>query len=110
MGCGCCRLALAIIAALWLLAAVAPQLAQAQGVVPLSLRDTAPSAVVKITRYGPWFHAHRTQSFYCYPRNYWWFYRPYTTAQEDFPRCEPYFHYLEPSYGRRGAWSGGYLK
>ena len=28
------------------------------------------------------FHGHgpRSTSYYCYPRNYWWFYRPYTTA------------------------------
>lgn len=47
-------------------------------------------------------HGKRVQSAYCLPRNYWWFYRPYTTKQEDFPRCEPYFHYLEPA-GRRAA-------
>jgi hypothetical protein len=48
-------------------------------------------------------HGKRVQSAYCLPRNYWWFYRPYTTKQEDFPRCEPYFHYLRPAAGRRGA-------
>jgi hypothetical protein len=39
------------------------------------------------------FHSGRTTSFYCYPRNYWWFYRPYTTAADGLARCMPYFHY-----------------
>ena len=47
-------------------------------------------------------HRHRAQSYYCYPRNYWWFYRPYTTAHDGHLRCMPYFHYLEP-HGGRGA-------
>jgi hypothetical protein len=55
-------------------------------------------------------HRKRTQSFYCYPRNYWWFYRPYTTAQEGYARCMPYFHYLGPSYERRGAKAYRYPK
>jgi hypothetical protein len=42
----------------------------------------------------PAMHRHRTQSFYCYPRNYWWFYRPYTTNSDGHARCMPYFHYL----------------
>jgi hypothetical protein len=46
-------------------------------------------------------HFRKTQSFYCYPRNYWWFYRPYTTAYDGHARCMPYFHYLDP-YGRGG--------
>ena len=56
---------------------------------------------------GPVLHRHRAQSFYCYPRNYWWFYRPYTTALDDHARCMPYFHYLGPS-GREK--SGRYIK
>ena len=45
-----------------------------------------------------WGQAHfrKAQAFYCYPRNYWWFYRPYTTAPLNYPRCMPYFHYLGP--------------
>lgn len=43
-------------------------------------------------------HFRKVQSFYCYPRNYWWFYRPYTTAPQNFPRCMPYFHYLDEAY------------
>jgi hypothetical protein len=40
-------------------------------------------------------HFRKVQSFYCYPKNYWWFYRPYTTAGQGYARCMPYFHYLE---------------
>jgi hypothetical protein len=40
-------------------------------------------------------HFRKVQSFYCYPKNYWWFYRPYTTAPQNFARCMPYFHYLD---------------
>ncbi len=49
-------------------------------------------------------HFRKVQSFYCYPKNYWWFYRPYTTASQGYARCMPYFHYLDeasPS-GRSG--------
>ena len=54
-------------------------------------------------------HFRRTQSYYCHPRNYWWFYRPYTTALDGHARCMPYFHYLEP-YGRRGGKPDRYVK
>lgn len=49
------------------------------------------------------FHGHgpRSTSYYCYPRNYWWFYRPYTTANDGNARCMPYFHY-PPARSRRG--------
>ena len=43
-------------------------------------------------------HARRATSFYCYPRNYWWFYRPYTTAAQGYARCMPYFHYAPEAY------------
>jgi len=49
-------------------------------------------------------HFSKVQSFYCYPKLYWWFYRPYTTAPEGNARCMPYFHYLDqagPPRGRR---------
>jgi hypothetical protein len=59
---------------------------------------------------GLFHHGKRVQSAYCLRRNYWWFYRPYTTKQEDFPRCEPYFHYLEPTSGRRAAPRDRYIK
>jgi hypothetical protein len=50
------------------------------------------------------FHAHgsRGTSYYCYPRNYWWFYRPYTTAGQGYARCMPYFHY-PPARNRGGS-------
>lgn len=51
-------------------------------------------------------HGPRSTSYYCYPRNYWWFYRPYTTAGEGHARCMPYFHY-PPSRSRGG---GGLVK
>jgi len=49
------------------------------------------------------FHGHgpRSTSYYCYPRNYWWFYRPYTTANDGNARCMPYFHY-PPARSRGG--------
>lgn len=49
-------------------------------------------------------HRKRVTEAYCLKRNYWWFYRPYTTAGEDYPRCEPYFHYREPAGGSGNAW------
>jgi hypothetical protein len=53
-------------------------------------------------------HRRRVQSFYCYPRNYWWFYRPYTTGLDGHARCMPYFNYLGPYEGR--ARPDGYVK
>ena len=49
-------------------------------------------------------HRRRAQSFYCYPKTYWWFYRPYTTATNGHARCMPYFHYpVQPqAYQGRG--------
>ena len=49
-------------------------------------------------------HRRQATSYYCYPRNYWWFYRPYTTAKENYARCMPYFHYPPEAYNknRRG--------
>jgi hypothetical protein len=56
-------------------------------------------------------HFRKVQSFYCYPRNYWWFYRPYTTAPQNFPRCMPYFHYLDEAYpGPRNLRQGQPIK
>lgn len=48
-------------------------------------------------------HSRRSASYYCYPRNYWWFYRPYVTAQEGNARCMPYFHYPPSGRGRPGS-------
>ena len=87
---GYCRLGLAAVAALGLLIAAK----QADAVRPW------PALPVAF-----YHHGRRTQSYYCYPKNYWWFYRPYTTAYDNHPRCMPYFHYLEP-----GAKSGRVIK
>ena len=48
----------------------------------------------------PVLHRRRAISTYCYERSYWWFYRPYTTANDGHPRCMPYFHY--PRQGQYG--------
>jgi len=92
---------------LWLM-----PLGTAQAAMPaLGFSTGAPAGVVTVAQDGPRFHhGKRAQSVYCLRKNYWWFYRPYTTAQEDFPRCEPYFHYLEPASGRRGAQAEPYFK
>lgn len=83
----------------------------AQAAMPALELSTPVSRVITVAQEGPRFHhGKRAQSVYCLRRNYWWFYRPYTTAQEDFPRCEPYFHYLEPANGRRGAEAERYFK
>ena len=106
------RLWIAAFAALGLLAAVPPGSAQAVTLMPdVSLRGLAPPAVILAAQEAPRFHhGKRAQSVYCLRRNYWWFYRPYTTAPEDYARCEPYFHYLEPAYGGRGAARESYVK
>jgi hypothetical protein len=74
-----------------------------------ALAAGAQSSLSGAARIGePVLHRHRTQSFYCYPKNYWWFYRPYTTAPAGYARCMPYFHYLEP--GARGGPPQRYAK
>ena len=55
----------------------------------LRVPELAPSPGVVVKA----FHPGRATSFYCYPRAYWWFYRPYTTASDRHERCMPYFHY-----------------
>lgn len=87
-----------------------PQGAQAMGGAPVALSSMTPPLVRDAAGLGLFHHGRRTQEVYCLRRNYWWFYRPYTTAPENYPRCEPYFHYLEPYSGRRGAQSDPYFK
>lgn len=83
----------------------------AHAAMPVLGVSTAQGHVVTVSQDGPRFHhGKRSQNVYCLRKNYWWFYRPYTTAPEDFPRCEPYFHYLEPASGRRGAQAEPYFK
>jgi len=55
-------------------------------------------------------HMKRATEAHCLDRNYWWFYRPYTTAGEDFPRCEPYFRYLDAGGGTGNAWADRAMK
>jgi hypothetical protein len=102
---GYCRLGLAALAVLGLLVIAKPNHATA---APALAPGTMKAALQAGTSTSPalsmpvlFHHSQRTQSFYCYPRNYWWFYRPYTTAYDNHARCMPYFHYLDP-YGRGG--------
>ena len=41
----------------------------------------------------PVLHRRLAITTYCYDRSYWWFYRPYTTANDGHLRCMPYFRY-----------------
>jgi hypothetical protein len=100
------KLALAGAAALCCMTAFKPEPASAasltaglmlRGGLPATLEDGRPLAFV---------HFRRSNSYYCYPRNYWWFYRPYTTAEEGNARCMPYFHYPPVSYNRPATPSG----
>jgi hypothetical protein len=97
---GCRTLGLAAVATLGLLIIAKPDPASATGALALATMGTkAPAALSTGPRVS--VHFRKTQSYYCYPRNYWWFYRPYNTAYDGHARCMPYFHYLEP-YGRGG--------
>lgn len=100
---GFCRLGLIVFAALCFLLALKADPAAAQSAkARADLEAAAAAAIAPLGQRV--IHRRRAKSFYCYPKNYWWFYRPYTTAQENYPRCMPYFHYLdEPASRRRGA-------
>jgi hypothetical protein len=105
------RFGRAVLAALGLLLALPSGSALAMRPPSLALSTMTLPPVVQAAQEGPRFHhGRRAQSVYCLRQNRWWFYRPYTTAPEDWPRCEPYFHYLEPYHGRRGARAGRYFK
>jgi len=93
-----CRLGLAIMAALCFLIVATPEPARAGSAGALgALRADASLRPVLLPVL--FHHTRRVESYYCYPRNYWWFYRPYTTAEDGHARCMPYFHY-PPSEGR----------
>lgn len=94
------RIGLAAVAALALMVIVEAAPAAAASAAASGMRAGAAIGAERIDL--PAMHRHRTQSFYCYPKNYWWFYRPYTTGQDGHARCMPYFHYLGPSRGRGG--------
>ena len=89
---GYCRLGLAAVVTFFLIAfsSVPARAGAASG--PAYLKGAAVTS-----RPLTAVHFRRVQSFYCYPRVLWWFYRPYTTGQDGHPRCMPYFHYLEPT-------------
>ena len=101
---GYCRLGLAVVAALSLLIVVKPMPASAGSALALAMMQACADVAGPRVNVA---HLRRTQSFYCYPRNYWWFYRPYTTAFDGHARCMPYFHYPD-SYG--GSRSQRYVK
>ena len=100
------RLGLTVIAASCLFGIVDSEPAQAAPALIAGGHSSLGANSMRIVE--PVLHRHRTQSFYCYPRNYWWFYRPYTTAPAGYARCMPYFHYLEP--GARGGPPERYAK
>jgi len=109
---GTCRLGLAVIAILTLLIALKPVPAGAGGALTPAMIHADASVRAAAALVSPVVSGHfrRTRSFYCYPRNYWWFYRPYTTAFDGHARCMPYFHYPDGPYGRRGAKPDRYIK
>lgn len=109
---GVSRLGLAAAMAVGLLAVMPQGPAQAAMLAPERAAPVSPQPILtEAAQDGPRFHhGKRAQSVYCLRRNYWWFYRPYTTAPEDFPRCEPYFHYPESAYRGRGARAEPYFK
>lgn len=108
---GYCRLGLAVVATLGLLIVVKPTPASAGSALALAMMQAGADVATGAVPTGPRVNVHfkKTRSYYCYPRNYWWFYRPYTTALDGHARCMPYFHYPEGPYGR-GAKPDRYVK
>jgi hypothetical protein len=94
---GACRLGLAIIAILTLVIAATPDRASAGAGQALAALKADAVESQALARPVLFHHSRRVESYYCYPRNYWWFYRPYTTDQDGHARCMPYFKY--PTYG-----------
>jgi hypothetical protein len=100
------KLVLAGIAAFSLLTVLQPNASGAHSLAAIAIARGVDSAVGSAPEgvVIPVFHSGRSTSFYCYPRNYWWFYRPYVTAGQDYGRCMPYFHYPPEAYkGRVGG-------
>jgi hypothetical protein len=89
-GCGLGRWGLAI---LLLVLSSLPAAAGSAEVMGSAVADLSAQDGVRLVA-----HFRKAYSFYCYPKNYWWFYRPYTTAPENYARCMPYFHYLDQAY------------
>jgi hypothetical protein len=96
---GYCRLGLAASAAFGFLIAAAPVSSAGVAMPAAPQVSEGIGLAIPAAFHG---HAGRTQSYYCYPKNYWWFYRPYNTAYDGHARCMPYFHYLEPGRGANG--------
>lgn len=106
---GCRGLGLAIIAAACLFAVAKPDPAYTVGAALSAIQAEPLFRGAARIEERVQYHHRRVQSAYCYPRNYWWFYRPYTTGLDGHARCMPYFHYLGPA-GRRGARPDRYIK
>ena len=104
---GMCRTGLAIAALACIVIAKPVTAAAASAALTIDGPAAFKAGVARIDR--PVMHRHRTQSFYCYPKNYWWFYRPYTTNLDGHARCMPYFHYLGQGRGQGGK-GGPYIK
>jgi hypothetical protein len=81
------KYALVVAAAFGLLFTCTPKTLAAAGSSPVAAVDRSGASLFVRA------HFRRSTSYYCYPRNYWWFYRPYTTADAGYERCMPYFHY-----------------
>jgi hypothetical protein len=80
-------------------AALTPEASGAAGLAP-KLGLAGSGRVVETITFA---HRPRAISMYCYPRKYWWFYRPYTTAADGHARCMPYFKYPRSGAGGSGA-------
>src|SRR5262245_11947559 len=80
LGMGACRLGLAVIAILTLVIATTPDRANAGAGQALATLKSGGIQSEALTLSVLFHHSRRVESYYCYPRNYWWFYRPYTTG------------------------------
>ena len=99
---GSCRLGLAVVIVLGVVIVLKPEPGSALTPTTIRTATVYPCCPHLVEEQRINVHFRRTQSSYCYPRNYWWFYRPYTTALDGHARCMPYFHYLQP-YDGHGA-------
>src|SRR3990172_6028352 len=96
---GYCRLGLAVVATLGFLIVVKPGPASAGSALALTMMQAGADVATGTVPMGPRVnvaHFRRSQSYYCYPRNYWWFYRPYPAAWGAPAPCFPFFHYPAP--------------
>jgi hypothetical protein len=105
---GCWKLVLAGIATLSFLFPFKSEPLAAAG-LSSSVMALGPVAAAATPLLQP-VHFRRATSFYCYPRNLWWFYRPYAQAEQGYARCMPYFHYPAPTTMGRGPRQDRVLK